>query len=117
MTRDSILIAEAYYGKQINESNHMQGVRLTSDTTIKTLISQILNDPGKLWVLLQKTPSLMQAAATGNVEKLQSIFLTLGVDARQIADVVQKSLELVDQDNKRSGSVPVRRAIPVTPTR
>ena len=109
MTRDTYLIAEAYYGP-ITEIS--QETRLTLDTSMKTLIAQMFNDPDRFWELLKKIPGMYGALLTGNIPKLQGIFRSAGVDVKQINDTVKKSMELF-AEYQRGTPVEVRKAIPV----
>jgi hypothetical protein len=112
MTRDSQLIAEAY--NTITEFN--QEMKLTYDTSMKTLIAQMFNDPSKFWDLLKKTPGMYGAMLLGDVKKLQEIFKSLGVDVNQINDTVKKSMELF-AEYQRGTPVEVRKATAVNPLR
>jgi hypothetical protein len=115
MNRDSHLIAEAYYGNTIiNELD--QGVKLIYDTSLKTLLTQMFNDPSKFWELLKKTPGMYAALLSGNMKKLHEIFLGLGVDVNKISDAVQKSMELF-ADYQRGMPIEVRKAVAVHPQR
>lgn len=116
MQRESKLIAEAYFNR-INENQHMQGIKLTTDTAMKTLIAQMFNDPDKFWELLKKVPGMYGALLTGNMKALERTFLSLGVDTRQIADVVAKSQELFDQYQRDPASVQIKKATAAYPLR
>jgi hypothetical protein len=108
MTRDAQLIAEAY--SNITEFN--QEWKLSHDTAIKTLVSNVINDPSKFWEVLKKTPGMYGALLTGDMKKLQEIFLSMGVDVKQINDTVKKSMELF-AEYQRGTPVEIRKAIPV----
>jgi hypothetical protein len=119
MHRDAQLIAEAY-GNRISENVGMQGVKLSTDTALKTLVSQIFNDPDKFWELLKKVPGLYAALLIppgGNVKKLQEIFLALGVDVKRIADAVMQSQTLFAQYQRDPSSVQIRKAVAAQPLR
>lgn len=109
MTRDAKLIAEAYSGRLV-ENKSMQGIKLAVDTSIKTLITQMFNNPDKFWELLKKVPGMYGALLTNNQKELQRIFLSLGVDVKQIVDVVMKSQELFAQYQRDPSSVQIRKA-------
>ena len=112
MHRDAQLIAEAY-SKRINENVGMQGVKLSTDTALRTLMAQVFSDPDKFWELLKKVPGLYAALLTGNVKKLQEIFLSLGVDVKRIADAVMQSQTLFAQYQRDPSSVQIKKALPV----
>jgi len=113
MTRDAQLIAEAYYGT-ITEIS--QETRLTLDTSMKTMVAQMFNDPSKFWEFLKKVPGMYGALLTNNIPKLQETFKSLGVDVGQINDTVKKSMELF-AEYQRGTPVEVRKAIAVNPLR
>lgn len=110
MHRDAQLIAEAYYGNRITEMN--QEMALSYDTSMKTLITNVLRDPSKFWDVLKKVPGMYGALLTGNMKKLQEIFLSMGVDIKQINDVVKRSMELF-AEYQRGTPIEIRKAIPV----
>jgi hypothetical protein len=115
MNRDTYLIAEAYYGNTIIRED-LKAAYITNDIAMKTLVAQMFNDPSKFWELLKKTPGMYGALLTGNVKKLQEIFLSLGVDVKGISNAVQKSMELF-AEYQRGTPVPVRKAVAVNPLR
>jgi hypothetical protein len=110
MTQDAHLIAEAYYGK-LTEINH--SAQMAYDATMKTLVTGIARDPGKFWEVLKKVPGMYGALLTGNMQKVQEIYLSLGVDVNQIHDAVQKSMELFAEYQRDPASVQIRKALPV----
>jgi len=114
MHRDAQLIAEAYYGSPITEIS--QETRLTLDTSMKTLIAQMFNDPSKFWVLLKKVPGMYGALLTNDIPRLQEAFRSAGVDVKRINDTVRKSMELF-AEYQRGTPVEVRKAIAVNPLR
>lgn len=102
----------AIYGLSPKQDIDNQEVRTTANTAMKTLIANIFNDPSKFWDLLKKTPGMYAALLTGNVNQLNGIFKSLGVDINQISDAVKKSMELF-AEYQRGTPVEVRKAIEV----
>jgi hypothetical protein len=140
MTNDSLLIYEAYlkrdennesfppivrslsdilaskgsaiYGLAPKQDIGSEETRIATNTAMKTLMANIFNDPSKFWDLLKKTPGMYGALLTGNVNQLNNIFKSLGVDVMQISDAVKKSMELF-AEYQRGTPVEVRKAIEV----
>jgi hypothetical protein len=144
MTNDSLLIYEAYLKRDENNESippvvrslsdilaskgsalhnlaptqdvGNEEVRTTTNIATKTLMANIFNDPNRFWDLLKKTPGMYAALLTGNVNQLNNIFKSLGVDVPQISNAVKKSMELF-AEYQRGTPVEVRKAVAANPLR